>query len=166
MWFQGLKVMIQEINGRLWWMSVYLSHGILILFISFSIPLSIQTGMHLSTALLSTGSLLCTSISLSLSQTNFVWVAECLSISSLSAFRSLSKSTNLGRLMETHGPRLLGASYKNPLESFELFRRFSVEHPEVRQWRWTFKNRKYSLLWSNFMFFSGLLVYRYRRAFT
>ncbi|WZY96713.1 hypothetical protein YC2023_069042 [Brassica napus] len=33
--------------------------------------------------------------------------------------------------METHGPRLLGASYKNPLESFELFRRFSVEHPEV-----------------------------------
>uniref|UniRef100_A0A0D3CQZ7 Mediator of RNA polymerase II transcription subunit 13 n=1 Tax=Brassica oleracea var. oleracea TaxID=109376 RepID=A0A0D3CQZ7_BRAOL len=44
---------------------------------------------------------------------------------------SLSKYTNLGRLMETHGPRLLGASYKNPLESFELFRRFSVEHPEV-----------------------------------
>lgn len=35
--------------------------------------------------------------------------------------------------METHGPRLLGASYKNPLESFKLFRRFSVEHPEVRQ---------------------------------
>ncbi|CAH8306210.1 unnamed protein product [Eruca vesicaria subsp. sativa] len=44
---------------------------------------------------------------------------------------SLSKSTNLGRLMETHGSRLLGASYKNPLESFDVFRRFSVEHPEV-----------------------------------
>ncbi|XP_018448234.1 probable acyl-activating enzyme 18, peroxisomal [Raphanus sativus] len=44
---------------------------------------------------------------------------------------SLSKSTNLGRLMEIHGPRLLGASYKNPIESFELFRRFSVEHPDV-----------------------------------
>ncbi|CAN8321792.1 unnamed protein product [Cochlearia groenlandica] len=44
---------------------------------------------------------------------------------------SMSKSTNLGRLMETHGPRLLGDSYKNPLESFQLFRRFSVEHPQV-----------------------------------
>jgi len=53
------------------------------------------------------------------------------SISSLCVFRSQSKSTNLGKLMEYHGPRLLGPSYKNPLESFELFRRFSVEHPEV-----------------------------------
>ncbi|XP_010552277.1 PREDICTED: probable acyl-activating enzyme 18, peroxisomal isoform X7 [Tarenaya hassleriana] len=41
-----------------------------------------------------------------------------------------SKSTNLGRLMETHCPRLLGSSYNNPIESFGLFREFSLQHPD------------------------------------
>lgn len=44
---------------------------------------------------------------------------------------SQSNSTNLGRLMETHGPKLLGALYKNPIASFSLFQKFSVQHPEV-----------------------------------
>ncbi|KAH1236801.1 putative acyl-activating enzyme 18, peroxisomal [Glycine max] len=37
-----------------------------------------------------------------------------------------SKRTNLGRLMETHAPKLLGASYKDPITSFHLFHKFSV----------------------------------------
>ncbi|KAA8549652.1 hypothetical protein F0562_001330 [Nyssa sinensis] len=41
-----------------------------------------------------------------------------------------SKYTNLGRLMETHGSKLLGASYKDPVTSFSLFQKFSAEHPE------------------------------------
>uniref|UniRef100_A0A0E0GV75 4-coumarate--CoA ligase n=1 Tax=Oryza nivara TaxID=4536 RepID=A0A0E0GV75_ORYNI len=42
-----------------------------------------------------------------------------------------TKQTNLGRLMEAHGPRLLGSSYKDPVSSFHLFHKFSVEHQEV-----------------------------------
>ncbi|GLT74244.1 hypothetical protein SLA2020_460510 [Shorea laevis] len=42
-----------------------------------------------------------------------------------------SKLTNLGRIMETHGPKLLGTSYKDPITSFNLFRKFFVEHPEA-----------------------------------
>ncbi|KAL3518967.1 hypothetical protein ACH5RR_021556 [Cinchona calisaya] len=42
-----------------------------------------------------------------------------------------SKTTNLGCLMETHGPKLLGALYKDPIASFRQFHRFSVDHPEV-----------------------------------
>ncbi|XVE70407.1 hypothetical protein DITRI_Ditri10aG0070100 [Diplodiscus trichospermus] len=42
-----------------------------------------------------------------------------------------SKLTNLGRLMEIHGPKLLGTSYKNPIASFHLFREFTVQHPQV-----------------------------------
>ncbi|XP_052184248.1 probable CoA ligase CCL12 [Diospyros lotus] len=42
-----------------------------------------------------------------------------------------SKRTNLGRLMETHGPKLLGDSYKDPISSFNLFQKFTVQHPEV-----------------------------------
>ncbi|KAH7836660.1 hypothetical protein Vadar_004042 [Vaccinium darrowii] len=42
-----------------------------------------------------------------------------------------AKCTNLGRIMETHGSKLLGASYKDPITSFSLFQRFSAEHPEV-----------------------------------
>ncbi|XP_010276331.1 PREDICTED: probable acyl-activating enzyme 18, peroxisomal isoform X2 [Nelumbo nucifera] len=42
-----------------------------------------------------------------------------------------SKSTNLGRMMEIHGPKLLGTSYKDPITSFSLFQKFSVQHPEV-----------------------------------
>ncbi|KAL3616361.1 putative CoA ligase ccl12 [Castilleja foliolosa] len=42
-----------------------------------------------------------------------------------------SKHTNLGRLMESHGPRLLGASYKDPITSFKQFHHFSVQHPEI-----------------------------------
>lgn len=65
--------------------------------------------------------------------------------------------------METNGSRLLGASYKNPLESFELFRRFSVEHPEVSIDVECWKNGIFveALVWSNLTYFSGLLVTRY-----
>ncbi|KAL6893869.1 hypothetical protein ACP4OV_007967 [Aristida adscensionis] len=41
------------------------------------------------------------------------------------------KQTNLGRLMEANAPKLLGSSYKDPISSFNLFYRFSVEHQEV-----------------------------------
>lgn len=33
--------------------------------------------------------------------------------------------------METHGPKVLGASYKNPIASFKQFHKFSVDHPGV-----------------------------------
>ncbi|KAK1435215.1 hypothetical protein QVD17_00976 [Tagetes erecta] len=39
--------------------------------------------------------------------------------------------TNLGRIMETHGPKLLGAAYKDPITSYKQFHKFSVQHPEV-----------------------------------
>ncbi|KAI5385016.1 variant 3 [Lathyrus oleraceus] len=43
-----------------------------------------------------------------------------------------ARHTNLGRLMEAHGSELLGASsYKDPITSFPLFHKFSVQHPEV-----------------------------------
>ncbi|KAK4258234.1 hypothetical protein QN277_007706 [Acacia crassicarpa] len=42
-----------------------------------------------------------------------------------------ARQTNLGRIMETYGPKFLGAAYKDPLTSFNLFHKFSVEHPEV-----------------------------------
>ncbi|RAL43062.1 hypothetical protein DM860_009844 [Cuscuta australis] len=42
-----------------------------------------------------------------------------------------AKSTNLGRLMETHGPEVMGASYKDPIASFKQFHKFSVDHPEI-----------------------------------
>ncbi|GLU19570.1 hypothetical protein SLE2022_358150 [Rubroshorea leprosula] len=42
-----------------------------------------------------------------------------------------SKLTNLGRVMETYGPKFLGTSYKDPIASFNHFRKFSVEHPET-----------------------------------
>ncbi|MQM10171.1 hypothetical protein Taro_043060 [Colocasia esculenta] len=33
--------------------------------------------------------------------------------------------------MELHGSKLLGSSYKNPIDSFSLFQKFSVRHPKV-----------------------------------
>ncbi|GMY16103.1 putative acyl-activating enzyme 18, peroxisomal [Fagus crenata] len=42
-----------------------------------------------------------------------------------------SKHTNLGRLMEKYGSKLLGTSYKDPITSFSLFQKFSVQHPEA-----------------------------------
>ncbi|KAK7247118.1 hypothetical protein RIF29_41995 [Crotalaria pallida] len=42
-----------------------------------------------------------------------------------------ARRTNLGRLMETYGPKLLGDSYKDPITSFPLFQKFSVQHPQV-----------------------------------
>ncbi|XBI26166.1 hypothetical protein VPH35_050949 [Triticum aestivum] len=39
--------------------------------------------------------------------------------------------TNLGRVMEENGPKLLGASYKDPVSSFGLFHKFAVENQEV-----------------------------------
>ncbi|KAK3145753.1 hypothetical protein QOZ80_3BG0256910 [Eleusine coracana subsp. coracana] len=41
------------------------------------------------------------------------------------------KQTNLGRLMEANGHRLLGSAYKDPISSFNLFHKFSVENQEV-----------------------------------
>ncbi|XP_078180968.1 acyl-activating enzyme 18 isoform X1 [Carex rostrata] len=41
------------------------------------------------------------------------------------------KNTNLGRLMEAHGPKLLGSLYKDPITSFNLFQKFTVQHPEI-----------------------------------
>ncbi|KAH0704854.1 hypothetical protein KY290_011993 [Solanum tuberosum] len=48
-------------------------------------------------------------------------------------FPSLNESryTNLGRIMETHCPKLFGASYEDPISSFKEFQRFSVQHPEI-----------------------------------
>lgn len=49
-----------------------------------------------------------------------------------SAFdRYESYNTNLGRLMEAHGPRLLGKSYQDPITSFSTFHNFTVKNPEV-----------------------------------
>ncbi|XP_023533695.1 probable acyl-activating enzyme 18, peroxisomal [Cucurbita pepo subsp. pepo] len=42
-----------------------------------------------------------------------------------------SKLTNLGRIMELYGPKLLGASYKDPISSFRLFQEFSSQNPEI-----------------------------------
>ncbi|KAH7560392.1 hypothetical protein JRO89_XS10G0009500 [Xanthoceras sorbifolium] len=42
-----------------------------------------------------------------------------------------SKLTNLGKAMEIHGPRLLGSLYEDPITSFSLFHKFSVQHPEA-----------------------------------
>ncbi|XP_065005682.1 probable CoA ligase CCL12 isoform X1 [Musa acuminata AAA Group] len=42
-----------------------------------------------------------------------------------------SKHTNLWKLMEHHGPKLLGSSYHDPLMSFSLFQKFSAHRPEV-----------------------------------
>ncbi|KAI7749201.1 hypothetical protein M8C21_028256, partial [Ambrosia artemisiifolia] len=42
-----------------------------------------------------------------------------------------SRQTNLGRLMEAHGPKLLGAAYKDPITSYKQFHKFSVQHPEA-----------------------------------
>ncbi|KAI5321083.1 hypothetical protein L3X38_030154 [Prunus dulcis] len=42
-----------------------------------------------------------------------------------------SRHTNLGRLMEAHGSELLGTSYKDPITSFSLFQKFSVQNPEA-----------------------------------
>ncbi|KAK9674342.1 hypothetical protein RND81_12G226600 [Saponaria officinalis] len=39
--------------------------------------------------------------------------------------------TNLGRLMEANGGRLLGKSYQDPITSFSLFHRFFVLNPEI-----------------------------------
>ncbi|KAG1347583.1 putative acyl-activating enzyme 18, peroxisomal [Cocos nucifera] len=41
------------------------------------------------------------------------------------------KHTNLGRVMENNGPKLLGSSYRDPISSFGLFQKFSANHPEV-----------------------------------
>ncbi|XP_020582647.1 probable acyl-activating enzyme 18, peroxisomal isoform X2 [Phalaenopsis equestris] len=42
-----------------------------------------------------------------------------------------SRLTNLARLMEANGPKLLGSSYVDPITSFSLFQKYSVDHPEV-----------------------------------
>ncbi|RDY09444.1 putative acyl-activating enzyme 18, peroxisomal, partial [Mucuna pruriens] len=50
-----------------------------------------------------------------------------------------SKRSNLGRLMETHGPNLLGPSYKDPITSFPLFHN-STGHFFSRNFRFPLLN--------------------------
>ena len=45
--------------------------------------------------------------------------------------REQARRTNLGRLMEAYGPKLLGDSYKDPITSFHLFHKFFVQHPQA-----------------------------------
>ncbi|PON65220.1 2,3-dihydroxybenzoate-AMP ligase [Parasponia andersonii] len=42
-----------------------------------------------------------------------------------------SKQTNLGRLMEKYGSEVLGTLYKDPITSYSLFQKFSVQQPEA-----------------------------------
>lgn len=42
-----------------------------------------------------------------------------------------SRHTNLGRVMEAHGQRLLGKAYEDPITSFPLFQKFTAENPEI-----------------------------------
>ncbi|XP_050369523.1 probable CoA ligase CCL12 [Argentina anserina] len=42
-----------------------------------------------------------------------------------------SRHTNLGRVMEKHGSQLLGTVYKDPIASFGLFQKYTVENPEA-----------------------------------
>ncbi|PON98120.1 2,3-dihydroxybenzoate-AMP ligase [Trema orientale] len=42
-----------------------------------------------------------------------------------------SKQTNLGRLMEKYGSEVLGPLYKDPITSYRLFQKFSVQQPEA-----------------------------------
>ncbi|XP_042480555.1 probable CoA ligase CCL12 [Macadamia integrifolia] len=42
-----------------------------------------------------------------------------------------ARHTNLGSLMEIHGPKLLGSLYQDPITSFSLFQKFTVQHPDV-----------------------------------
>ncbi|KAJ7537812.1 hypothetical protein O6H91_11G022600 [Diphasiastrum complanatum] len=39
--------------------------------------------------------------------------------------------TNLGRVLEKYGKKLLGTLYQSPLQSFPAFQKYSVQHPEV-----------------------------------
>ncbi|OVA16457.1 AMP-dependent synthetase/ligase [Macleaya cordata] len=54
-----------------------------------------------------------------------------------------AKQTNLGRLMEVHGPKLLGDSYQDPITSYTLFHKFSVQNPEVY---WSLALKELSLI--------------------
>ncbi|KAK6937010.1 AMP-dependent synthetase/ligase [Dillenia turbinata] len=40
-------------------------------------------------------------------------------------------NSNLGRILQTHGPKLLGSSYKDPITSYSLFQKFTVQNPVV-----------------------------------
>ncbi|KAJ3670183.1 hypothetical protein LUZ60_010507 [Juncus effusus] len=41
------------------------------------------------------------------------------------------KQTNLGKVMESHGPKFFGSKYKDPITSYNLFQKFSVQHPDI-----------------------------------
>lgn len=108
--------------------------GSISLFIILSIPIGISPPMDL----LPIGFLLC---NVSLSPDFYAVLCLCnarfsgmLLLCVLMIFftrRHQSKLTNLGKIMELHGPRLLGASYKDPISSFSLFQKFSSQNPEV-----------------------------------
>ncbi|KAK3014756.1 hypothetical protein RJ639_007941, partial [Escallonia herrerae] len=57
-----------------------------------------------------------------------------------------SRCTNLGRLMKTHGSKLLGSSYEDPITSFKLFQSFSVQHPEASPVYWSIVLKELSIL--------------------
>ncbi|XP_020686026.1 probable acyl-activating enzyme 18, peroxisomal isoform X2 [Dendrobium catenatum] len=56
------------------------------------------------------------------------------------------KLTNLGRLMEANGPKLLGSSYVDPITSFNVFQNYSVCHPEVY---WSIVVKELSVIFRN-----------------
>lgn len=133
--------------------------------------LSMLTGIPPTMDLRFTGSLLCEFFSFPVSIVNLlVKLAIIYIYASIRMFmndrslifcvRDQSKHTNLGRIMEVHGPRLLGTSYKDPISSFNLFQKFTAQHPEVS--KDCFKYHSYRLCFLVSLTFSdgipGLLV--------
>jgi hypothetical protein len=51
--------------------------------------------------------------------------------------------------MEKYGSKLLGTSYKDPITSFSLFQKFSVQHPEVNYAFWPYTSRYMPSLMQN-----------------
>ncbi|KAG5040960.1 hypothetical protein JHK85_013436 [Glycine max] len=96
--------------------------------------ISISTTLFITLNILpshSIASLLCISLLLCLSLTT-TSTQMLIHVSFLRFdFREQSKHTNLGCLMETHAPNLLGPSYKDPITSFHLFHKFFVQHPRA-----------------------------------
>ncbi|KAH7446660.1 hypothetical protein KP509_01G067300 [Ceratopteris richardii] len=45
--------------------------------------------------------------------------------------QEIAWTTNLGRFMEAHGRKLLGSLYYDPIESYTIMQKFSVDHPEL-----------------------------------
>lgn len=60
------------------------------------------------------------------------WISSDLNSDPLLSFcRESARLTNVGRIMEAYGTKLLGSSYQDPIASYNLFYKFSVQNPEV-----------------------------------